>query len=80
MRRGTCPLSSLLGPAHAASAELSSGLQGLPRHAAPPGPAPHSPPRARNLFSRECRGVLKGLYFSRGLYFLILLLGRQEKD
>lgn len=29
----------------------------------PLGPAPHSPPRARNLFSRECQGVLRGLYF-----------------
>ena len=51
-------------PPHAAAcAELSSRLQGLLRHAAPPGPAPHSPPRARNLFSRECQGVLRGLYF-----------------
>ena len=62
--RGACPPSSPPGPAPAASAELSSGLRGLPRHAAPPpGPAPHSPPRARNLFSRECQGVLRGLYF-----------------
>lgn len=50
-------------PACPASAELSSRLQGLLRHAAPPGPAPHSPPRARNLFSQECQGVLRGLYF-----------------
>lgn len=62
--RGACPPSSPPGPARPASAELSSGLQGLPRHAArPPGPAPHSPPRARNLFSQECQGVLRGLYF-----------------
>lgn len=34
--RGACRPSSPPGPAPAASAELSSGLQGLPRHAAPP--------------------------------------------
>lgn len=50
-------------PRPAASAELSSRLQGLPRHAAPPGSAPHSPPRTRNLFSQECQGVLRRLYF-----------------
>lgn len=68
MGRGACPAGSLL-PAGSLPAppmlplQLSSRLQGLLRHAAPPGPAPHSPPRARNLFSRECQGVLRGLYF-----------------
>lgn len=44
MGRGTCPPSSPPGPARAAYAELSSRLQGLPRHAAPPGLSPHSGP------------------------------------
>lgn len=43
-------------PARAACAELSSRLGGLPRHAAPP--RPPASLRARNLFSRECQGVL----------------------
>ena len=56
--RGACPPSSAPGPAPAASAELSSGLQGLPRHAAPPqarrlthlpGPGTCSPGNAREF-------------------------------
>lgn len=63
MGRGTCPPSSRPAPPALPLPSSAPGSRACRGTLPPPGPAPHSPPRARNLFSQECQGVLRGFYF-----------------